>query len=109
MNKEMLEQERLDVVHICTPHYLHTEMILAALDKDIHVLCEKPMCIKAEDIPHAFDRFYKARNEKNKSGSGLGLAIAKQIALRHNMSLELESEQGVYTKITVNLPPKENV
>ena len=49
--KEMLEQERLDVVHICTPHYLHTEMILAALDKDIHVLCEKPMCIKAEDIP----------------------------------------------------------
>lgn len=49
--KAMLEQERLDVVHICTPHYLHTEMILAALDKDIHVLCEKPMCIKAEDIP----------------------------------------------------------
>ena len=65
--------------------------------------------IKAEEIPHAFDRFYKARNEKNKSGSGLGLAIAKQIALRHNMSLELESEQGVYTKITVNLPPKEKV
>ena len=65
--------------------------------------------IKAEDIPHAFDRFYKARNEKNKSGSGLGLAIAKQIALRHDMSLELESEQGVYTKITVNLPPKEKV
>lgn len=49
--KEMLAKECLDVVHICTPHYLHTEMILAALDKDIHVLCEKPMCIKAEDIP----------------------------------------------------------
>ena len=65
--------------------------------------------IKAEDIPHAFDRFYKARNEKNKSGSGLGLAIAKQIALRHDMTLDLESEQGEYTKITVNLPPKEKV
>ena len=49
--KEMLERERLDVVHICTPHYLHTEMILAALGKDIHVLCEKPLCIKTEDIP----------------------------------------------------------
>ena len=61
------------------------------------------------DAEHAFDRFYKARNEKNKSGSGLGLAIAKQIALRHDMSLELESEQGVFTKITVNLPPKEKV
>lgn len=65
--------------------------------------------IKAEDIPHAFDRFYKARNEKNKSGSGLGLAIAKQIALRHDMTLDLESEQGSYTQITVNLPPKEKV
>lgn len=52
--REMLAQERLDVVHICTPHYLHTEMILAALDKDINVLCEKPMCIKAEDIPLIF-------------------------------------------------------
>ena len=49
--KEMLAQERLDVVHICTPHNLHTEMILAALEKNIHVLCEKPMCIKADDIP----------------------------------------------------------
>lgn len=65
--------------------------------------------IKAEDIPHAFDRFYKARNEKNKSGSGLGLAIAKQIALRHDMTLELDSELGRYTRITVNLPPKEKV
>lgn len=65
--------------------------------------------IKAEDIPHAFDRFYKARNEKNKSGSGLGLAIAKQIALRHDMTLELDSEQGKFTRITVILPPKEAV
>ena len=80
-----------------------------ALEKDKLFIKDYGCGIKAEDIPHAFDRFYKARNEKNKSGSGLGLAIAKQIALRHNMSLELESEQGVYTKITVNLPPKEKV
>jgi signal transduction histidine kinase len=79
------------------------------LEKDKLFIKDYGCGIKAEDIPHAFDRFYKARNEKNKSGSGLGLAIAKQIALRHDMSLELESEQGVYTKITVNLPPKEKV
>lgn len=60
--------------------------------------------MKAEDVPHAFDRFYKARNEQNKSGSGLGLAIAKQIALRHEMELELASEEGVGTTITVLLP-----
>ena len=62
--------------------------------------------IKPEDVPHAFDRFYKARNEHNKSGSGLGLAIAKQIAQRHDMELELASRVGEGTTITVVLPPK---
>ena len=60
--------------------------------------------MKAEDVPHAFDRFYKARNEQNKSGSGLGLAIAKQIALRHGMQLLLASELGKGTTIVVQLP-----
>ena len=83
--------------------------IEVALAKDKLVIKDYGCGIKAEDIPHAFDRFYKARNEKNKSGSGLGLAIAKQIALRHDMTLDLASEQGSYTQITVILPPKEKV
>lgn len=62
--------------------------------------------MKPEDVPHAFDRFYKARNEHNKSGSGLGLAIAKQIAQRHEMQLELASKLGEGTTITVILPPE---
>ncbi len=47
----MLDTERPDAVHICTPHHLHTEMILGALKRDIHALCEKPLCIHREDIP----------------------------------------------------------
>ena len=47
----MLEEIRPDVVHICTPHYLHTQMIVTALKRNINVLCEKPLCIKEEDIP----------------------------------------------------------
>lgn len=47
---DMLELEQLDVVHICTPHYLHADMIIKALDKGVNVLCEKPLCIKEEDI-----------------------------------------------------------
>ena len=63
--------------------------------------------IKKEFLPHAFDRFYKARNEKNKSGSGLGLAIARQIAIRHNIELELVSEENSYTTVILKLPDKE--
>lgn len=47
---EMLESEKPDAVHILTPHYLHTEMTLKALKKNINVFLEKPMCIKSEDV-----------------------------------------------------------
>ena len=46
----MLEEAKPDAVHICTPHYLHASMIIAALKRDIHVLCEKPLCIHKEEI-----------------------------------------------------------
>lgn len=47
---EMLESESLDAVHIATPHYLHAEMTIAALRRDIYVLLEKPMCISKDEI-----------------------------------------------------------
>lgn len=49
--REMLDNEDIDAVHICTPHYLHAEMIIRALENGINVLCEKPLCIELKDIP----------------------------------------------------------
>jgi predicted dehydrogenase len=46
---EMLLDEEIDAVHICTPHYLHAPMAIAAMKAGKHVLCEKPMAIKALD------------------------------------------------------------
>lgn len=40
---EMLTSEKLDVVHICTPHYLHKDMIITALTNNTNVICEKPV------------------------------------------------------------------
>lgn len=48
--KQMIEQIRPDVVHICTPHYLHAEMVVYALEKGVNVLCEKPLCISRGEI-----------------------------------------------------------
>jgi predicted dehydrogenase len=45
----MLEEEELDVITITTPHTLHAEQLLAGLDNDLHVLCEKPLCTDLED------------------------------------------------------------
>lgn len=47
---EMLEREKPDVVHICTPHDLHAPMAIEALDRNVAVLCEKPLCISIEQL-----------------------------------------------------------
>lgn len=65
---EMLDDFQPDVVHICTPHYLHSDMIIEALRRDINVLCEKPLCIKAEDI-------YRIREAEKKSKAQLGVCL----------------------------------
>ena len=48
--KQMLDEYHPDCIHVCTPHDIHAEMIIEALKRDIHVLCEKPLCISKEEI-----------------------------------------------------------
>lgn len=48
--RELLDRERPDAVHICTPHDLHAGMSAEALRREIHVLCEKPAGISEEDL-----------------------------------------------------------
>lgn len=47
---EMLDNESIDVVHICTPHYLHAPMAEEALARDINVLTEKPLAINERQL-----------------------------------------------------------
>lgn len=48
--KQMILGEDLDSVHICTPHYLHAEMAIFALGKNINVLTEKPLAISEKQL-----------------------------------------------------------
>lgn len=47
---EMLLDAAIDVVHICTPHYLHKPMILAALAAGKQVFCEKPVVMNPQEV-----------------------------------------------------------
>jgi signal transduction histidine kinase len=62
--------------------------------------------ISAEDLPHIFDRFYRADKSRDRAsgGAGLGLAIAKQIVELHASPLEVESEPGRGALFTFSLP-----
>lgn len=46
--REMLDSEAPDVISVCTPPALHAEMVVEALDRGVHVLCEKPIAAATE-------------------------------------------------------------
>lgn len=47
--RELLDAEALDALVVCSPHATHAEVTLAALDRGLHVLVEKPLCITVQD------------------------------------------------------------
>jgi predicted dehydrogenase len=46
---ELLERERPDVLHVCTPNHVHAEQALAALERGVHVVCEKPLAVSGDE------------------------------------------------------------
>ena len=57
-----------------------------------------------ETLTHIFDRYFHNRSSLNRSGSGLGLPIAKEIALRHAVSITCESRIGEGTQFSLLFP-----
>ena len=62
--------------------------------------------IAAADLPHIFDRFWRADKARSRSqgGAGLGLSIAKWIAETHAGSITVESESGKGSVFCLNVP-----
>ncbi len=62
--------------------------------------------IDKDDLPHIFNRFYRADKSrtKNSGGTGLGLSIAKLIIGKHNGKITLSSQLQKGTKISIFLP-----
>ncbi|MCI0365509.1 MAG: HAMP domain-containing histidine kinase, partial [Phycisphaerales bacterium] len=63
--------------------------------------------IAPDDLPHIFDRFWKAdksRSREGGSGSGLGLAIARQLVHLHGGQIDVKSQPDRGTVFTIDLP-----
>ena len=61
--------------------------------------------IAQEDLPHIFERFYRVQNSSQSiQGTGLGLAISKHIVEQHHGTLLAQSERGIGTTMTLQLP-----
>lgn len=92
---KMLDEVKPDGVHICTPHFEHAEMAIAALDRNINVLCEKPVCISDEQ--------YRALKEaENRSAAQLGVCFQNRY-LETNEKLKMladtEGAKGIFAAV----------
>jgi two-component system OmpR family sensor kinase len=60
--------------------------------------------VSADQLPHIFDRFYRAAAPSHRPGSGLGLAIVTAIATAHNGTAEASFNHPLGLRITLTLP-----
>jgi signal transduction histidine kinase len=64
--------------------------------------------IAAEDLPHIYERFYRADKSRARANghTGLGLAICKAILDAHSATIEVSSQPSAGTTFTVSLPSR---
>jgi len=84
-------------------------LVTAKREKDLVIIEVKDTgCgIAAEDLPHVFDRFYRAdasRYAGGHQGFGLGLTIVRTIVQLHRGEVSIQSAKGEGTSVTVTLP-----
>lgn len=59
--------------------------------------------ISADQLEHAFDRFYQATSKSRRHGAGLGLPIARGIIEAHGGTISIQSEEGRGTTVRFTL------
>ena len=89
--KELLKDETIDVVHVCTPNRSHSFITVDALEAGKHVMCEKPMAINAEEAKKMLDAAER---------TGKLLTIGYQNRQRKDAKyLKAEADAGVFGDI----------
>lgn len=90
-----------------TPAGGSVNLVLAPGEDTVTVRLSDSGCgIAEQDLPHIFDRFYRARkvDARHNDGAGLGLAIARRILELHGGRIEAASGQRAGTTFTFELP-----
>jgi len=110
-DRDRLKQVLLNLVGNAiqyTPEDGDVFLALARIGDQARIIChDTGPGIPPSDLPHIFDRFYRAEESRTRSGStgfGLGLSIAKWIVEHHNGRIDVDSKEGMGTTFAIWLP-----
>ena len=107
-DKERIRQALINLVHNAVKFNSPGGKIVISTKHDtesvIVSVSDTGMGISKDDLPHIFERFYKADKSRSRGGSGLGLAIAKHTVQVHGGNITVKSEEGKGSTFTFNLP-----
>jgi len=115
IDPDRIQQVLLNMVHNAEQHADEgTEIVLTAkqTEEDMIVsITDEGIGIPEEELPYLFDRLYRVEKSRSREsgGSGLGLAIAKEIVDAHDGSIDVQSELGKGTTVTVKIPRRESL
>lgn len=83
----------------CRAHKLHDRVQITISDDGVG--------ISEENLPHIFERFFRADTARDRTGTGLGLSIVQWIVKLHRGDIRVTSQLGKGTTFTVTLPVKQ--
>lgn len=108
---EWLEQALLVVLNNAVQHSERGGEVRVRVEAAAVTVEDDGTGISKEDLQMVFERFYRGRGDAEKGNGaggggnfGLGLAICKELIERMSGSISLESEEGVGTKVKIELP-----
>ncbi len=88
-----------------TPENGKVILSLRVTEKNLLLQVSDTGCgIRKEDIPHVFDRFYRADASRAQGGFGLGLAFVKSVISAHQWEISVESTPNERTCFTITIP-----
>ena len=107
-NESLLEDAWMNLISNAvkfTPAGGRISVMLAREKSEAVVSISDTGCgMTAEQVEHAFDRFYQGDEDHSAEGNGLGLAIVKAVVKKHNGTVNVVSAVGCGTTFTVRLP-----
>jgi two-component system OmpR family sensor kinase len=107
-HSDSLRQLVLILLENATKYTQPGERIKVGLEEDaglaVLTVADNGAGIAAEDLPHIFERFYRADGSRKAGGTGLGLSIARWIVEQHAATIQVASTPGRGATFTVSFP-----